>query len=514
VKDLFNGFQSFLGVSRSLEADRRQLEAEEYARRARQRARLIEHYYLERAASGELGDARLGKSEDARRAGLHDPAGWFIGALNGQMIFNNADGHHLIYARAGAGKGTTSAQPNLAHFPGSMFVIDVKDGELHYSSARHRAEALGHEIITLDPWGIRGGQTVKVCPLHRLRKIGLAGLQIDNEADEIALMLLPRGQAEAGDNAWVRKGARRLMTVRMKHLAYAAPKQLSLTALWRFVNCSDEELEVAFTEMSISTHEDVAGEASAMRSVFSEAPKQFEAYRADSIDALSVYRPGGALADATSANEFDFSEMKHRDVTVFLCTPSSKLGVAASWLGLLANQAIEDIAATVGPSKVHFLIDEFAQLPVIPAITKCLRLYRGRGLLLHLYCQGRFSLRDAGYSEAIVKEIEDQAACHQMWGVEDPSLLRDVEYWSGNTSIVQVNPSHSGGQIAQAGFGRSERARKVLQVEDIRLINEGKQIVKLPGYPLFVADRIPYWGVSPWKHQLRDVRELHFGQSG
>lgn len=37
-----------------------------------------------------------------------------------------------------------------------------------------------------------------------------------------------------------------------------------------------------------------------------------------------------------------------------------------------------------------------------PAVMKALRLYRGRGILLSLYCQGRFSLQDAGYSEAAI----------------------------------------------------------------------------------------------------------------
>lgn len=128
-----------------------------------------------------------------------------------------------------------------------------------------------------------------------------------------------------------------------------------------------------------------------------------------------------------------------------------------------------------------------------------------------MYCQGRFSLQDAGYSDAAIKEIEDQTACIQMWGVEDPSLLKDVEFWSGNTSVVQVNPSHNGGQVAQGSLGRGEQKRPVLQVENIRRINDGQQIIKLPGFPLFVADRVPYWRVTPWKTQLRDVRALHSG---
>ena len=206
--------------------------------------------------------------------------------------------------------------------------------------------------------------------------------------------------------------------------------------------------------------------------------------------------------------------MKHRPITAYLCIPSSKLGVAAPWIAMILNHAIEQIAAEPGPDKIRFLIDEIAQLPApIPAVMKALRLYRGRGILLSMYCQGRFSLEDAGYKSSAIKEIEDQASCIQMWGVEDPSLLRDIEYWSGNTSIVQLNPSHAGGAVAQASLSRGETKRPVLQVEDIRRINADQQIVKIPGFPLFVTERVPYWRVMPWKDQLRDVRDLHFGEA-
>ena len=512
MKEFVNGFMSFLNTARGLDADARAAAQEDYAWRARHRAMHIERLHLDRAASGDLGDAALGDLDDAENAGMLNRDGLFVGALDGRLLYHNGDGHHLVYARAGGGKGISSVQPNLAHLTSSLFVIDVKDGELHYSSAEHRAKTLGHQVVALDPWGIRGEKPVRANPLHRLGKLASAG-RIDDEADEIALILIPKGKADTGDSAWAIKAARRMLSVRMKYLAYCEPEKLTLSNLWRFVNCGDEELGAAFDAMIESGHEDVAGPAAVMKSVFQEAPKQFEASRADCIDALNPFAPGSALARATDANDIDFGEMKYRPMTVHLCTPSSKLGVAAPWLAMMLNHAIEQIAAERGPGKVRFLIDEIAQLPApIPAVMKALRLFRGRGILLSMYCQGRFSLQDAGYSEAAIKEIEDQASCIQMWGVEDPSLLRDVEYWSGNTSIVQLNPSHAGGAVASASLGRSEQKRPVLQVEDIRRINEGQQIVKLPGCPLFVMARVSYWQVEPWASQLRDVRELHFGE--
>lgn len=507
MKELLSNYMQFLAAVRALEGDRRTADAEDFAHRARLRAKEIEGRYLDLDASGDLGDARLADIHDAEAAGLFDPAGWYLGVMERRFLFLNADGHNLIYARTGGGKGTTSALPNLAHCQSSMFVIDVKDAELAKASSVHRALNLGQEVIVLDPWGITGHPSAKVSPLHRLVEIVEVGGEIDAEADEIALILLPPGKADAGDNSWVRKGARRLLSLRMKYLAYEAPHRLVLSELWRFVNASDGQLQAAFADMRGSPREDVAGTAAYMLSVMLEAPKQFEAYRSECIEALGSFSPSSSLARATSENTVKFGAMKDRPITVYLCVPSSKIGVAAPWLAMLLNHAIEEIAAHEGSAKVRFLVDEFAQLPApIPAVMKALRLYRGRGILMTLYCQGRFSLQDAGYSQAAVKEIEDQAACIQMWGIEDPSLIRDVSYWSGNTSVVQVNPSHNGGQVAQGSMGRGEQKRPVLQVENIRRINDGRQIIKLPGFPLFVADRAPYWKVQPWTHVIEDTR--------
>lgn len=510
MRELWTGYQTFLGFARAAEEESRKAEERAFAHAARLRAMAIERHYLDSAASGNLGDAALATLHDAQAANLLDPAGLFLGALDGRFLYLNSDGHHLVYARAGAGKGVSSIQPALAQNRMSTLVTDLKDGELYYSTAQHRADTLGQVVRALDPWGITGGKTIRANPLHRLAALGRAG-RIDAEADEIVLILLPKGKAEQGENGWTLKGARRLLVTVMKFYAYEEPEKLKLSELWRFFNCDDVELEVRFNAMTQSLHEDVSGPAAAMKAVFNEAPKQFEAYRADCIDALAPYSPGSALALATDHNDIAFGKMKHRQFTVYLVVPSAKLGVAASWIAMMINHAIEEIAAETGPNKVRLLLDEFAQLPApIPAVMKALRLYRGRGILLSIYCQGRFSLEDAGYSSAAVREFEDQAACIQTWAVEDPSLLKDIEYWSGNRSVVQVTPSHSGGTVANGSLNRGEVKRPVLQVEDIRQINEGRQIIKLPGHPLFVAERVSYWQVHPWADQIRDVRDLHF----
>ncbi|CAH0496077.1 hypothetical protein NVSP9465_01105 [Novosphingobium sp. CECT 9465] len=137
----------------------------------------------------------------------------------------------------------------------------------------------------------------------------------------------------------------------------------------------------------------------------------------------------------------------------------------------------------------------------------------GKGLQLWFFSQGRYSLEERWSHEA-VKEFEDMAAIFNTSAVEDPSLMADIEKWSGNRTVLMHGVNRSGGMIESAGANLGEARRAVLQSEDIRAIGPGRQIIRATGLPhLIVCDRVPFYEVDPWKDQLRDVRDLHKGVS-
>ena len=97
--------------------------------------------------------------------------------------------------------------------------------------------------------------------------------------------------------------------------------------------------------------------------------------------------------------------------------------------------------------------------------------------------------------------------------VEEPELLRDIEKWSGNETVLLHGVNHSGGVVEAAGANLGEGRRSVLQSEGIRAVGAGRQIIKIAGWPhLFVCDRPPFYAVAPWSQQIRDVRKLHSGE--
>ena len=460
--------------------------------------------------SGLLGDARLATLADADQASMLSPSGFYLGALEGVPLFYTGGAHLLTYARTGSGKGRDVILPNLAHVPAhSVVVIDVKDGENAYASARHRLHTLGQAVVLINPWNLLQAGSARINPLARLVWLASRGERVELAAKEIALILIPAPK-KASENAWVYQGAQRLLALRMAFLAYERPDDCRLSALWRFVNQGQDELLADLGEMMLCERMTISGQAKSFFSIITEAPKQWEAYRSEVLTAVDAYEPGSELEAATSGDDFDLGLLKAQPCTVYLMVPSEKLGVAAQWISLICNHAIETIAARTGPVRTLFLLDEIAQLPPMPGLMKALRLYRGRGIQLWLFCQGRFSLQER-FPPEVVKEIEDQVDVLQLFSPEEPSLLKDIETWSGKTTVAIRGVNRNGGQVEGLSMGISEQARPVLQAEDIRLLGDRRQLLKLPGFPLFVADRIPFYEIDPFRDRLGDVRDIARG---
>jgi type IV secretion system protein VirD4 len=59
-----------------------------------------------------------------------------------------------------------------------------------------------------------------------------------------------------------------------------------------------------------------------------------------------------------------------------------------------------------------------------------------------------------------------------------------------------------------------ETKRSLLQTEDILNLGTDKFIIRIASMArLLIADAVPFFKAKPWKDQIRDVRDLHRGDS-
>ena len=294
---LMQGMQGVMSLhQRMVEAD--------HANASRREAEETRAAIATAQASGVLGNGRLATLRDAQKADLLNPNGLFLGALNKRLLFYNGDAPLLTYARTGTGKGRDFVLPNLAHNRDrSLVVIDTKDAENCYASYEHRSKTLGHRCIFLNPFGLLGLLNTRINPLQTLITIVARGEHIDTEADEIAHIVIPQSPKNK-DGDWVGKGARRLLAVRMEYLAIFEPELCTLSGLWRFVNSSQADMEVSFAMMATCGLPGLEGKAAALQATAMDAPKQFEAYKSECIDALHSFEPGQEARPSDSSARF------------------------------------------------------------------------------------------------------------------------------------------------------------------------------------------------------------------
>lgn len=500
------------GLGLMMNIHRQTMEAD-YAARARDHAARMDHQMKHARPSGALGDSRLADQNDINRAGLDDPRGLFLGAHKGRLLFWNSDESILTYLRTGGGKGTCLIQPNLAHVSDrSLVVIDIKNGELAWASNKHRELNLGIKSIFINPYGLHGLPSTRINPLQKLIDTAASGLGFDGEAEGIAHILVPQPKSE-GDNAWVRKGAIELLSLRMEFLAKFDPENCTLSYLWRFINGNAEHFAMAFSLMATCGDESIERRAMTYDGMREDAPKQWEAIRSEAASAVSIFEPTKSLGKATAAHDFDLTRLKREKITIFFILPVNRLDMAAPFGSLFVNLSIETLAATTGPVRTTIILDEFANFPKVSGILRSLRLHRSLGIQFWFFAQGRHSMTGK-WGRDDVKEIEDQVGCTLLKSVWEPDLLKDISLWSGNRTILSRGVSHNGGTVETGASNMGETKRPVLQTEDILNLGTDKFIIRISSMArLLIADAVPFFKVKPWKDQIRDVRDLHRGDA-
>lgn len=493
----------------------RQMNEADHAREARDRALELEEEMRNAKPSGALGDGRLGNLEDCERAGMLNSQGLFLGAFGefGHFLFHNGEESLLTYNRAGGGKGITLIQNNLAHSNDrTLVIIDVKNGELAYSSAKHREEKLGTVTLHLNPLGLHGLPNTRLNPFFRLIEVVQSGAVPHGQAEMICEIAMPAPK-QPTENEWVREGALELACTRAEYLAYFNPDRCTLPDLWRFANSSEEEFSMEFALMATCGIESIERRANAYASIRVSSEKQWAAIRSHMASAFRNFEPGKPLGDSCSAHDYDLRLAKQRKHSIFIIGAAELMDSMKQWFAMQMAMMTETIAAARGPVRTTFVVDEFANLPRVPSILRSLRLYRGLGVSYWFFSQGRHALTSQ-WSKEQVKDIEDQVGIITMKSVWEPDLLKDIELWSGTKTILQGGVSHSGGVVQTANANQSENKRPVLQAGDVIALGPTRQVIRVASMPhLLVADAVPYFTVDPWRTQVRDVRDLHKGNS-
>lgn len=450
--------------------------------------------------SGVLGAASFMTGDGAARAGLTDPAGLFLGALDGRMLFHSGKAHLLTVAPARSGKGISVVVPNLLHWQGSVFVTDPK-GELASVTAAHRATTFGQKVFILNPWGLHGLRQDRFNPLAFF--IDLAGDErgrrgLTEEVAALALQLIP--EPEDARNRFFREGSRKLIRALVLHLATRGqPERCTLPELWRLLQNSTH-LEQVLIDMAGSDALGgiIADMADDIARTLERNPETFQSFCEGASQAVSIFDPSGWLADSVSGSDFSFAELKTGKASVYLVIPPDRVATHGAWLGLLTRQAIDAVARTPGQAKVLFMLDEAANMGKLTGLSESLTLLPGLGVRVWMIVQSLDQLR-AVYGRETTSTILSQAEVQQYFAIQEHVLTKTLSDALGQRTVKTTSINLGRREDDDPGESRGETGRPLMSADEIRLMPKTEQLLLIQSQPPIRGRRVPFWEVAPWQ---------------
>lgn len=287
------------------------------------------------------------------------------------------DRHILTWGPNGSGKSRRALLPNLINLTNwSILVIDIK-GELASWSAEYRRRA-GNDVLILDPFNASPFPSSGFNPVAALNPssdafvddaMGLAESIIREEGRE------PHWSASAQD----------LVCALLMYSRLIGPSGGSLGQVRELLgkpSLAFVEDVKAMMQVGIELdHEELTIKAGRFRDITPES-RELNAILSTAMT-QTRWLDSRPIKKVLASGAYDFSAMKDRPVTCYLCLPGNRLGTHNSWLRLMVTAIVQSLLRDIRKSKVPVLLmlDE-AALVDTPIIRNTMAILRGYGIKL------------------------------------------------------------------------------------------------------------------------------------
>ena len=187
----------------------------------------------------------------------------------------------------------------------------------------------------------------------------------------------------------------------------------------------------------------------------------------------------------TCQNDIDLEEVGTRPTAVYLIVPDEKENrhVFASLFITQMYKALIDLAShspkNILPHPVNFILDEFANIPMIPGMDNKITVSRSRGIFFLLIVQGLNQLKQK-YGE-IGDTIKDNCNLIVYLATNDNETAEYFSQLCGNKTIIYKSESSSKGKDKSTTSSSSLASEPLIRSEELLRNPMGEAIVKMLG---------------------------------
>ena len=396
----------------------------------------------------------------------------------------------LVIGGSGSGKTRFYVKPNLMQMHSSYCVTDPK-GTIVLECGK-MLEDNGYEIKILNTINFK--KSMKYNPFAYLR----------SEKDILKLVQTiianTKGEGEkAGEDFWV-KAEKLYYTALIGYIFYEAPREeKNFATLLDMIDAS----EVREDDETYMNPIDRLFEALEKKEPTHFAVKQYKKYKlAAGKTAKSILISCGArlapfdimeLRDLMSEDELELDTLGDRKTALFVIISDTDdtfnfvVSIMYSQLFNLLCDKADDVYGGRLPVHVRCLLDEFANIGLIPKFEKLIATIRSREISASIILQAQSQLK------AIYKDNADTIVgnCDStlFLGGKEKTTLKELSETLGKETIDLYNTSETRSNQKSFGLNYQKTGKELMSQDEIIVMDGGKCIFQLRGVRPFLSDK-------------------------
>lgn len=396
----------------------------------------------------------------------------------------------LVIGGSGSGKTRFYVKPNLMQMHSSYCVTDPK-GTIVLECGK-MLEYNGYEIKILNTINFK--KSMKYNPFAYLR----------SEKDILKLVQTiianTKGEGEkAGEDFWV-KAEKLYYTALIGYIWYEAPfEEKNFATLLDMIDAS----EVREDDESYMNPIDRLFEALEKKEPTHFAVKQYKKYKlAAGKTAKSILISCGArlapfdiheLRDLMSEDELELDTLGDRKTALFVIISDTDdtfnfvVSIMYSQLFNLLCDKADDVYGGRLPVHVRCLLDEFANIGLIPKFEKLIATIRSREISASIILQAQSQLK------AIYKDNADTIVgnCDStlFLGGKEKTTLKELSETLGKETIDLYNTSETRSNQKSFGLNYQKTGKELMSQDEITVMDGSKCIFQLRGVRPFLSDK-------------------------
>lgn len=396
----------------------------------------------------------------------------------------------LVIGGSGSGKTRFYVKPNLMQLHSSYCVTDPK-GTIVLECGK-MLEDNGYEIKILNTINFK--KSMRYNPFSYIR----------SEKDILKLVQTiianTKGEGEkAGEDFWV-KAEKLYYTALIGYIFYEAPKEeKNFATLLDMIDAS----EVREDDETYMNPIDRLFEALEKKEPAHFAVKQYRKYKLSAgKTAKSILISCGArlapfdiqeLRDLMQEDELELDTLGDRKTALFVIISDTDdtfnfvVSIMYSQLFNLLCDKADDVYGGRLPVHVRCLLDEFANIGLIPKFEKLIATIRSREISASIILQAQSQLK------AIYKDNADTIVgnCDStlFLGGKEKTTLKELSETLGKETIDLYNTSETRSNQKSFGLNYQKTGKELMSQDEITVMDGGKCIFQLRGVRPFLSDK-------------------------